>query len=100
AALRARLGSAEFPTHYLAIPPTLFPVVVKGLASSGCAKNARVILEKPFGRDLVTARKLNEALDQVFSEDCSFRMEHDLGEEAVENLLIVRFANGFLEPIW
>src|SRR5271166_2928266 len=59
AALRARLGSAEFPTHYLAIPPTLFPVVVKGLASSGCAKNARVILEKPFGRDLVSAHKLN-----------------------------------------
>ena len=100
AALRARLGSAEFPTHYLAIPPTLFPVVVKGLASSGCAKNARVILEKPFGRDLVTARKLNETLDQVFSEDCIFRIDHYLGKEAVENLLIFRFANSFLEPIW
>ena len=100
AALRAKLGDAQFPTHYLAIPPTMFPVVVKGLASSGCAKNARVILEKPFGRDLVSARKLNETLDQAFPEDCIFRIDHYLGKEAVENLLIFRFANSFLEPIW
>ena len=100
AALRAKLGDAQFPTHYLAIPPTMFPVVVKSLASSGCAKNARVILEKPFGRDLVSARKLNETLDQVFPEDCIFRIDHYLGKEAVENLLIFRFANSFLEPIW
>jgi glucose-6-phosphate 1-dehydrogenase len=100
AALRAKLGDAQFPTHYLAIPPTMFPVVVKGLAGSGCAKNARVILEKPFGRDLVSARKLNETLHQAFPEDCIFRIDHYLGKEAVENLLIFRFANSFLEPIW
>jgi glucose-6-phosphate 1-dehydrogenase len=99
-ALRAKLGDAQSPTHYLAIPPSMFPVVVKGLASSGCAKNARVILEKPFGRDLVSARKLNETLHQAFPEDNIFRIDHYLGKEAVENLLIFRFANSFLEPIW
>jgi len=100
AALRAKLGVAQSPTHYLAIPPSMFSVVVKGLGSSGCAKNARVILEKPFGRDLVTARKLNDTLHQVFPEDNIFRIDHYLGKEAVENLLIFRFANSFLEPIW
>jgi len=99
-ALRAKLGNAQLPTHYLAIPPSMFPVVVKGLASSGCAKNARVILEKPFGRDLVSARQLNETLHQAFPEDRIFRIDHYLGKEAVENLLIFRFANSFLEPIW
>jgi len=99
-ALRTQLGDAQLPTHYLAIPPTLFPVVVKGLESSGCAKNARVILEKPFGRDLVSAKKLNETLHQAFPENCIFRIDHYLGKEAVENLLIFRFANSFLEPIW
>ncbi len=99
-ALRAKLGNAELPTHYLAIPPSMFPVVVKGLASSSCAKNARVILEKPFGRDLVSARKLNDILHQAFPEDHIFRIDHYLGKEAVENLLIFRFANSFLEPIW
>ena len=100
AALRAKLGDAQLPTHYLAIPPTMFPVVVKGLAASGCAKNARVIVEKPFGRDLVSARQLNETLHQAFPEDYIFRIDHYLGKEAVENLLIFRFANSFLEPIW
>ncbi len=100
AALRANLGNAQAPTHYLAIPPSMFPVVVEGLGSSGCAKNARVILEKPFGRDLVSARKLNNTLHQVFPEDNIFRIDHYLGKEAVENLLIFRFANSFLEPIW
>ena len=100
AALRAKLGNAESPTHYLAIPPSMFSVVVQGLANSGCAKNARVILEKPFGRDLVTARKLNDTLHQAFPEDHIFRIDHYLGKEAVENLLIFRFANSFLEPIW
>jgi glucose-6-phosphate 1-dehydrogenase len=100
AALRAKLGDAQSPTHYLAIPPSMFPVVVKGLASSGCAKNARVILEKPFGRDLVSARKLNDTLHQAFPEDNIFRIDHYLGKEAVENLMIFRFANSFLEPIW
>ena len=99
-ALCAKLGGAQSPTHYLAIPPSMFPVVVQGLANSGCARNARVILEKPFGRDLVSARKLNDTLHQVFSEDHIFRIDHYLGKEAVENLLIFRFANSFLEPIW
>jgi len=99
-ALRAKLGDAQLPTHYLAIPPSMFPVVVKGLASSSCARNARVILEKPFGRDLVSARKLNDTLHQAFPEEHIFRIDHYLGKEAVENLLIFRFANSFLEPIW
>ena len=100
AALRAKLGNAESPAHYLAIPPTMFPVVVNGLAQSGCAKNARVIVEKPFGRDLVSARKLNDTLHQAFPEERIFRIDHYLGKEAVENLIIFRFANSFLEPIW
>ena len=98
--LRAKLGDAQCPTHYLAIPPSTFPVVVQGLAKSSCAKNARVILEKPFGRDLVSARKLNDTLHQAFPEENIFRIDHYLGKEAVENLLIFRFANSFLEPIW
>jgi glucose-6-phosphate 1-dehydrogenase len=100
AALRAKLGTAQSPTHYLAIPPSMFPVVVTGLGKSGCAQNARVILEKPFGRDLVSARKLNATLHQEFPEENIFRIDHYLGKEAVENLLIFRFANSFLEPIW
>ena len=100
ATLRGLLGTARCPTHYLAIPPSMFPVVVQGLAKSGCAQNARVILEKPFGRDLVSARKLNETLHQAFPEENIFRIDHYLGKEAVENLLIFRFANSFLEPIW
>jgi glucose-6-phosphate 1-dehydrogenase len=98
--LRTQLGNAECPTHYLAIPPTMFPVVVKGLAGSSCARGARVVVEKPFGRDLVSARKLNDTLHQAFPEDHIFRIDHYLGKEAVENLLIFRFANSFLEPIW
>jgi glucose-6-phosphate 1-dehydrogenase len=100
ARLRTQLGNAEAPTHYLAIPPTMFPVVVNGLAASGSAKNARVVVEKPFGRDLVSARKLNDTLHLAFPEDHIFRIDHYLGKEAVENLVIFRFANSFLEPIW
>jgi glucose-6-phosphate 1-dehydrogenase len=98
--LRNQLGPAECPANYLAIPPTMFPVVVTGLAKASSAQNVRVIIEKPFGRDLVSARKLNETLHQAFPEDHIFRIDHYLGKEAVENLLIFRFANSFLEPIW
>ena len=100
AQLKKALGNAQAPTHYLAIPPTLFPTVVTGLGKSSCAQNARVVIEKPFGRDLVSARKLNEVLHQAFPEDQIFRIDHYLGKEAVENVLIFRFANSFLEPIW
>jgi len=98
--LRAKLGNSQLPTHYLAIPPSMFPVVVRGLTKSGCANNARVIVEKPFGRDLVSARKLNQTLHEAFPEENIFRIDHYLGKEAVENLLVFRFANSFLEPIW
>jgi glucose-6-phosphate 1-dehydrogenase len=88
------------PAHYLAIPPSLFPTVVEGLGKSGCATNARVIVEKPFGRDLASAEELNRVLHSVFPEPAIFRIDHYLGKEAVENLLYFRFANSFLEPIW
>ena len=100
AQLKKALGNAQAPTHYLAIPPTLFPTVVTGLGRSSCGQNARVVIEKPFGRDLVSARKLNEVLHQAFPENQIFRIDHYLGKEAVENVLIFRFANSFLEPIW
>ncbi len=94
-------ATRKLPTHYLAIPPSMFPVVVQGPGEiRQRAKNARVILEKPFGRDLVSARKLNDTLHQAFPEENIFRIDHYLGKEAVENLLIFRFANSFLEPIW
>ena len=99
--LRKELGlRAARPIHYLAIPPSMFATVVKGLADSGSAKNARVIVEKPFGRDLPSAQALDATLHEVFPEDSIFRIDHYLGKEAVQNLLYFRFANSFLEPIW
>ncbi len=97
--LRAALGSATCPLHYLAIPPSVFPTVVRKLAESGAADNARVVVEKPFGRDLESARALNETLHKVFTEDRIFRIDHFLGKEAVQNMLYFRFANTFLEPL-
>jgi glucose-6-phosphate 1-dehydrogenase len=100
AELRKQLGSAKCPAHYLAIPPVMFPVVVEQLGKSGCAAGARVIVEKPFGRDLASARSLNQVLLSNFSESSIFRIDHFLGKEPVQNLLYFRFSNAFLEPIW
>jgi len=98
--LRQALGGAARPLHYLAIPPSMFAPVVQGLAAAQCAKGARVIVEKPFGRDLASAQALNRTLHEVFPESAVFRIDHYLGKEAVQNLLYFRFANSFLEPIW
>lgn len=98
--LKQALGLAKRPIHYLAIPPSMFGSVVQGLVKSGCADDARVIVEKPFGRDLPSARALDATLHEVFPEQSIFRIDHYLGKEAVQNLLYFRFANTFLEPVW
>src|ERR1043166_8301236 len=100
AALRATLGDARRPAHYLAIPPSMFPTVVEGLSKSGAARDGRVIVEKPFGRNIESARALNATLHAAFDETNVFRIDHYLGKGPVENLAIFRFANTFLEPIW
>jgi glucose-6-phosphate 1-dehydrogenase len=98
--LREALGSASAPLHYLAIPPSMFATVVGGLAAVGLVEQARVVLEKPFGRDLRSARELNAILRQHFPEESIFRIDHYLGKEPVQNILYTRFTNAFLEPIW
>jgi glucose-6-phosphate 1-dehydrogenase len=99
-ALKKALDGAKRPAHYLAVPPTLFETVIKNLGSAGLAKDARLIVEKPFGRDLASAQELDEVARSVFPEDAIFRIDHYLGKEAIMNLLYFRFANSFFEPLW
>ena len=99
--LREALGKATAPLYYLAIPPGMFGTVIRNLHGAGCtAGKARVVVEKPFGRDLASARELNAVLQETFDERDVFRIDHFLGKEPVQNLMYFRFANAFLEPVW
>jgi glucose-6-phosphate 1-dehydrogenase len=98
--VRKCLGSAKHPLHYLAIPPSLFGMVLQKLKESGCAEGARVVIEKPFGHDYDSAMELNRIVHEVFAEKDVFRIDHYLGKNAVQNLIYFRFANTFIEPIW
>ena len=98
--LRKELGNAEHPAHYMAIPPVLFGTVVEQLAKSGCAKGGRIIIEKPFGDDLASAQALNKILLSTFDEQDIFRIDHFLGKRPVNNMMVFRFANSFMEPFW
>jgi glucose-6-phosphate 1-dehydrogenase len=98
--LRKELGKAEHPAHYLAIPPILFGEVVEQLVKSGCAKGSRVIVEKPFGDDLASAQALNKILHSAYDEQDIFRIDHYLGKRPVNNMLVFRFANAFMESFW
>jgi len=99
-ALCRELGDSEHPAYYLAIPPTAFATVIEQLAASGCNKKGRVIIEKPFGRDLTSARELNQVLLRVFDESEIFRIDHYLGKQPVHSMLFFRFGNEMLEPFW
>jgi glucose-6-phosphate 1-dehydrogenase len=99
-ALKRALGRSLRPAHYLAVPPSLFATVIEGLNGAGLTHHARVIVEKPFGRDLASARELNRVVRSAFPEPAIFRIDHFLGKEEIMNLLYFRFANSFLEPIW